>query len=1005
MDEYIEKRIEYRALTLDGCSSIIEAIDHYKAGNFNEAHARAKIYMEAYGIKAREALRTITIDEHSHSLSFIVITSLGASPALARCLSSILHQEPQPSNIVIVLNGCKLSSQAQSLLDSHSVRHAIISIPLNILPSEARNLGAHAATGDWIAFIDDDGFISAGYTASLTRLISSKEFIACRGKVVPIDQKLSAPKHYDLGEKIKPASIEVEGNLVFNKNAFFLSKGFNSLMYAHEGRELYNRCTSFLSPACILYSPSLVLHHDPSSGDKLDSKLQRNALARHYLKEMKNLARLGEQPKRLIVVLINKSSSEHLSSLLMSLRSLSRSQWKTDVLVLSRDTQSALAVSSLYRPLLNIKVLSQVKTAIDYLERAEDCLVVALATCSVFPLKSFNRILPAMLRESSQELLTNSGLVEGIGSYFPLGSRLQSSPGKSAIKNYIVNQYLLYKAGHAKLKKPILVASFYTPDDYYRAKAVALARQLDALGVDHCIKEISIPAGLKWPDICRKKIQYIFNAFREGYDRYEKIAWIDADCSLEHFPSFLLDFQVDVMGFARGFPHSTHSIKVRTRFWEPCFFVFTTNAKCQAFLKHASDLEKQATSINATDDYFFEEAWRKNRDSLTLFCIPGEYSTRRMREGTIRSQYRAQGVFFEFGESGNVDEFKGKVEQHDIEKNSSITNASNNTCGIKPHAKPVESLISLTRKDQLALTRPEATILQGMHEIYREQVKSLIAYEGQEHYISLFWWIRPAPGNMGDWLSPYILHKLTGLSVAYSNSNESRLVALGSIGRYIQAHHTIWGTGISTRETVLNPNGNYLAVRGPHTAQALRDSGGKAIDIFGDPGILMKYIYAPIKLKNAAFRYGFVRHYIHQDVPLTFEDGIEDLNILVSSAASIENFVNRLASYDAVLTTSLHVIILCHAYQIPCRLVALKSQVRPVHGDGIKYKDFYEGAGLRYIPHAPLGDHVSCKDFDSLVSDVFAPDSYGTSLRNSLINELRNNPYSIISAKTTERSC
>lgn len=1005
MSKHIERHIERKALTPDACNSIIEAIDHYRAGNFNEAHAKAKRYMETFGEKAREELRRITIDDHPHSLSFIVITSLGTSPALARCLSSILHQEPHPSNIVIVLNGCTLSSQTQSLLDSHSARATIISIPLNILPSEARNLGAHAATGGWIAFVDDDGFISTEYTSSLMRLISSKRFIACRGKVVPIDQKLSAPKHYDLGEKIKPASIEVEGNLVFNKNAFFLTKGFNPLMYAHEGRELYHRCTSFLSPECILYSPSLVLHHDPSSGDKLKSKLQRNALSRRYLNEMKNLARTSEQSKRLIVVLVNESSSEHLASLLMSLRLLNRSQWKIDVLIVSRDTQSALDLSSLYRPLLSIKVLSQAKTAIDYLQRAEDCVAVALATCSTFPLKSFNRNLPAILRESTQELRAISGLVEGIGSYFSPGSRLQLCPGKSAIKNYIASQDSPYKSAPAKPKKPILLASFYTPDDYYRTKAIALSRRLDALRVDHCIKEISIPAGLKWPDICRKKIQHIFNAFQEGYDRYEKIGWIDADCSLEHFPSFLLDFEVDVMGFPRGFPHSAHSAKARTRFWEPCFFVFKTNAKCQNFLKKASDLEKQTISINATDDYFFEEAWRESRDKLTYFCIPGEYSTRGMREGTMRSQYRAKGIFFEFGESGNVGEFKGKVEQHDMDKDIRTTNASTNTCGIKPHAKPLETLISLAKNDQRALTRPEATILQGIHEIYREQVKSLLAYEGQEYYISLLWWIRPAPGNMGDWLSPYILHKLTGLSVAYSNTNESKLVALGSIGRYIQAHHTIWGTGISTRETVLNPNGNYIAVRGPHTAQALRSSGGRRIDIFGDPGILMKYIYTPVKLKNAAFRYGFVRHFIHQDVPLTFEDGIEDLNILVSSAASIENFVSRLASYDAVLTTSLHVIILCHAYRIPCRLVTLKSQVRPVHGDGIKYKDFYEGASLRHLPHASLGDHVSCKDFDSLVSDVFAPDSYGISLRNSLINELRNNPYSIISAKAIERAC
>ena len=89
--------------------------------------------------------------------------------------------------------------------------------------------------------------------------------------------------------------------------------------------------------------------------------------------------------------------------------------------------------------------------------------------------------------------------------------------------------------------------------------------------------------------------------------------------------------------------------------------------------------------------------------------------------------------------------------------------------------------------------------------------------------IPLFWWIRPAPGNMGDWLSPYIIHKLTGFPVKYENTNDSKLISLGSIGKFIKDHHVVWGTGISSYDTPLNINAKYLAVRGPYTtAEALK---------------------------------------------------------------------------------------------------------------------------------------------------------------------------------------
>ena len=41
----------------------------------------------------------------------------------------------------------------------------------------------------------------------------------------------------------------------------------------------------------------------------------------------------------------------------------------------------------------------------------------------------------------------------------------------------------------------VVVCSFYTADDYYRQQGEQLKRNLEALGVEHVVKEVEIPPG------------------------------------------------------------------------------------------------------------------------------------------------------------------------------------------------------------------------------------------------------------------------------------------------------------------------------------------------------------------------------------------------------------------------------------------------------------------------------------------------------------------------------
>ena len=985
----------------EACSLLLNAINQYNCSCFESAHICLKKYREFYNYKILNQFKYkkflhVAPVHSENSISIVIVTNSDSSDKdFQECLKSISNQIVLPREIIILFNGSntsrdELNHMLLGCFGSANISIKILCFPLNIFPSEARNIGAYLASSSWVLFVDDDGILENNHCLNSSKLISSKNIIAARGKVLPKNIDTPVPPHYDLGDSYRAAKINIEGNLLFNRNIFLRFGKFNPLIFHHEGFELYNRLINLFDLNKFVYCPTMVLFHEPSIGIRSSLKEARAMISNSYLqsKSKKNYD-AATTPKISLVLNYFGDNSSILNALFQISFNCTNYAFQEVVVV---DTSDKLKLKDIehFCPYLKIKIA-----------RTPEFLNFIFARYNSVSCLFFNqyRNMSAQLIESVLSdccLHVDENIAEKLNHIKSYNFCVDFSDSTRDDRNYstksLVDFLLSYNLSKEESKKPALIVSFYTPDDYYKEKSDQLKYCLERLNLDYFISEIKIPEGLSWPDICRKKVNFMRDAFVNNKDKYEKIIWMDVDCSLEKFPSFIVDFDADLMGFARGFPHSNQNKRrVMSRFWEPCFFVFSVNSRIEEFLQTAANLEEEMSNIKATDDYFIEEAWRRHKDNLTYFAIPGEYCDRRANDKLLISQYRINGIFFLFGESGNVSNFKGKVVQH--------LPASVQPASIASKSKPSRSVNQLSRlidlpKDQLLTI--DHTISLGCSEIEREQAKSLKTYESDGPHIPLFWWIRPAPGNMGDWLSPYIISKLFGIPVKYATSSKAKLVSLGSIGRFVEDHHVVWGTGISNSDTELSSKAAFLAVRGPYTSEALLKSGGKRVDIFGDPGILMNRIFKPKPFNQKRYRYGFVRHYIHQNVPISLGNDIEDLNIMMSSPADLENFIARLCSYEAVLTTSLHVIILCHAYKIPCRLISLAGEINRVHGNGIKYKDFYHGAGIKYLEHACIGSSLSGSDFESLADNTFAPDYYGDDLVDSFKSQLEKDPESLI---------
>jgi hypothetical protein len=193
-------------------------------------------------------------------------------------------------------------------------------------------------------------------------------------------------------------------------------------------------------------------------------------------------------------------------------------------------------------------------------------------------------------------------------------------------------------------------------------------------------------------------------------------------------------------------------------------------------------------------------------------------------------------------------------------------------------------------------------------------------------------------------------------------------VSIGSIGRFIMPSSVVVGTGISSDDVQLAAQANYISVRGPVTAQVLRDSGGPDVESFGDPGALLSRVF-PVDRGETNGRTLLVRHFKHANVPLVLPEGMDEIGVQMSHPLHIEEFVRTLNGYDAVVTSAMHVMIACHSYGIPCALITFEGLEGAVHGSGIKYGDYSRGAGLSTV-HEPRAVSLDLRRYrlDDLLS-------------------------------------
>lgn len=212
-----------------------------------------------------------------------------------------------------------------------------------------------------------------------------------------------------------------------------------------------------------------------------------------------------------------------------------------------------------------------------------------------------------------------------------------------------------------------------------------------------------------------------------------------------------------------------------------------------------------------------------------------------------------------------------------------------------------------------------------------------------------YWHVSSKVKNFGDMVTPYIIKKQTGQKPRFANEFSIRefVLGAGSVLEKSSSKAIIWGTGLMNIDHVIKQPKKVLAVRGPITRKRLIDSGIDCPEIYGDPGILLPLFYTPKATKTK--KIGIIPHYTDNNMFKQLSD--KDF-LIIDLLEPIEEVIEKINSCEKTISSSLHGVIVSHAYGIPSIWVNFGGIE---HKKQVKFSDYFGS--------------LEIEDYDSFVLD------------------------------------
>ena len=178
--------------------------------------------------------------------------------------------------------------------------------------------------------------------------------------------------------------------------------------------------------------------------------------------------------------------------------------------------------------------------------------------------------------------------------------------------------------------------------------------------------------------------------------------------------------------------------------------------------------------------------------------------------------------------------------------------------------------------------------------------------------VPAYWW--DGHHNFGDALTPWLLRHYGRIAV-HTAPGDAALAGVGSILEQLPREFSgvVWGSGLLYGIKIDLPHAEYAAVRGHLTK---RVQGIERPVALGDPGLLVsRHLARP----SRRWTLGVVPHGIHDDHPLLLEWASrypKDVRI-IGTRASVASVTRDIARCEAVISSSLHGVVVADSFGIP----------------------------------------------------------------------------------------
>lgn len=553
---------------------------------------------------------------------------------------------------------------------------------------------------------------------------------------------------------------------------------------------------------------------------------------------------------------------------------------------------------------------------------------------------------------------------------------------------------------------PIFI-SFYAGSRYYHDAADRLRADLDRLGIPHDIEKVVPPAERDWAGICRMKPAFISRKLEE---HRASVFWLDVDSRVLKRPPTLEGLGSDFAAFLRDFYRlQEFDPALHGRTFVPGFLFFNYTDGGRRLAARAAELEASST-LRATDDYFLEEAWRRHEGHLGITLLSpagvdiGKPNTAPVEDpwlqvgrsgnvGTFAIQVEQHGVpavenrrlFAGLQTLARDEVAHGRLTEATVYLRRMIQLDPDHDGAVRMLARVlrrqghVEDALEVfeTRLAAVAEPRRQLDLLAGCFDLALDArrlkqagqlLRRLEAVDDEratglarnrayrlslvvearrvnrpEDRVPLWWMEQPYPGNFGDVLNPWLVQRLTGVPPRLVAPGAG-VLAIGSVIKFARAGTQVWGSGSPRLTDRLSAEATYRAVRGPLTRRLVLDSGGSCPEIYGDPALLLPRLYEPSVDKRHPL--GLIRHYVHREEPLVVTPDVAEIDIRRCGDKDIEAFIDEVIACETIISTSLHGLIVAHAYGIPAVWAEFAGSDNRIQGNHIKFLDYFASIGI-----------------------------------------------------------